>query len=79
MAECKVSRGVTSYTLKMSEHEAIVLRQVVRSISGPHSGPRGLCDNIALALSEARVPVENQPTSERFASIHFTRATTIIP
>jgi len=53
MATCK--RSSLTYTLTLSEAEALVLRDVVSSIAGPESGPRGCMSSISGALADAGV------------------------
>jgi len=72
-------RSALTYTLTLSEAEAVVLRDVMRSIAGPTSGPRGCCDSINQALGTARVPIQAQSTAYARSSIQYLGTTTVLP
>jgi len=76
MASCK--RSALTYTLTLSEAEAIVLRYLMANIAGPSSGPRGCCDSVKDALDDAGVSYVIQPITPGSDRIHFNRTTTTI-
>lgn len=47
---------VKTYTLTLSEREAIVLRSICGAVSGAYRGPRGMSSAIWYALDDAGVP-----------------------
>jgi len=76
MASCK--RSALTYTLTLSEAEAIVLRYLMANIAGPTSGPRGQCDAIKDALDDSGVSYVIQSITPGNDVIHFNRTTTTI-
>ena len=78
MASCTRNKGITTYTLKLSEAEAVVLLDMVRRIAGPITGCRGQADSISAALKNGGVPIISQPTLSGRDSIEYTSTTTIL-
>lgn len=60
MAKAKV-KSEKRVTLKLSEREAEVLRQVCNKVGGDPTGPRGCIDAVSSALDAAGVNADDAP------------------